>query len=206
MEELVDTLISERTLKTPRIIDAFYAIDRKLFVPREEYPFAYADYPLPIGFGQTISQPTTVAFMLEMLAPEEGQHVLDVGSGSGWTTALLSHIVGNRGKVVSVERIPELLREAEKRIPPSTFPNVHFMHASKELGAPSEAPFDRILVSAEAPSLKETLVRQLYEGGALVIPVKNSIWHVEKKKGEGVVKSKCQGFAFVPLIEEEHAC
>ncbi len=203
MDELVDILVEEGTLKTPHIIDAFRKTDRALFVPSEERAFAYADYPLPIGFGQTISQPTTVAFMLEMLAPKEGQHVLDLGAGSGWTSALLSRIVGREGSVVAVERIPELLAEARRRLAYEKLKNVQMILPENELGAPKEAPFDRILVSAEATRLNPALVRQLYEGGTLVLPIKNSLWYVEKRKGEGVVKSKYQGFAFVPLIEEE---
>ena len=95
-------------LKSPLLISAFEEVDRADFVPAKLYDFAYEDHPLDIGWGQTISQPYTVSFMLELLSLEEGNIVMDVGYGSGWTTALISHAVGDRGKVYAIERVPEL--------------------------------------------------------------------------------------------------
>src|SRR3990170_6021596 len=122
--DLIQELIETGYLKTPRIIDAFQNIDRVDFVPEPFKGEAYENYPLSIGFGQTISQPLTVAFMLELLQPKEGEKILDVGAGSGWLSALLAYIVGNPlrqpanggGKIIGIERIPELKEMAEKNI------------------------------------------------------------------------------------------
>ena len=105
LHELVDDMIFSNMLRSPHIIDAFRTVDRKYFVPAAFAEDTYIDAPLPIGNSQTISQPSTVAFMLERLAPEKGDTVLDIGSGSGWTTALLCHIVGEEGSVTGVERV-----------------------------------------------------------------------------------------------------
>ena len=119
-ENLIDSLIKDGYLKTPEIIEAFKAIDRANFVSNELKGDAYLNVPLSIGFGQTISQPLTVAFMLELLQPKKGEKILDVGAGSGWTIALLAFIVGDPpaggGKIIGVERIPELKEMAEKNI------------------------------------------------------------------------------------------
>ena len=115
MDNLVKELITNGALKTPRIIEAFRAIDRKDFVPEELQDEAYGNYPLQIGYGQTISQPNTVAFMLELLAPELGNKIIDVGSGSGWQTALLAHIVGPKGKIFGIELVPELKKMGERK-------------------------------------------------------------------------------------------
>ena len=108
MKYLVKELISSGYLKTPEIIDAFQKIDRKDFVSDEYKDRAYVNAPLPIGYGQTISQPLTVAFMLELLQPEKGNKILEIGSGSGWQTALLARVVGDEGRVFAIELIPEL--------------------------------------------------------------------------------------------------
>ena len=114
MSKLVYGLMSRGYLKSDQIIDAFSEISRMEFVPKELELEAEEDVALPIGYGQTISQPLVVAFMLELLDPQSGQKIMDVGSGSGWTTALLAHIVGNDGKVIGIERIKELKEFGEK--------------------------------------------------------------------------------------------
>ena len=108
MKQLIKNLISSGYLKTPEIINAFYKIDRIDFVPEELKYEAHTNTPLPIGYGQTVSQPLTVAFMLELLQPKSGHKILDVGSGSGWQSVLLACLAGNKGRVIAVERIPEL--------------------------------------------------------------------------------------------------
>src|SRR5687767_9613389 len=115
-DQLMDELIAEGVLRTPRILEAFRAIDRADFVPDDLKGQADVNAPLPIGEGQTISQPLTVAFMLELLQPQPGNNILDLGSGSGWQTALLAHIVGGEGRVTALEIIPELYEQSRKNI------------------------------------------------------------------------------------------
>src|SRR3989344_365410 len=125
--ELVQRLIEEGYLKTERIIGAFLNVDRKDFVPEEYKSESYGDYPLPIGWGQTISQPATVAFMLELLQPQAGDKVMDVGAGSCWQTALLASIVGPTGKIFATERISELLERGKENIKKYAFGNTEFL-------------------------------------------------------------------------------
>ncbi len=179
---------------------AFEAIDRADFVPTDYRSEAYEDYPIPIGCGQTISQPTTVAFMLEKLEIEEGQTVLDVGSGSGFATALLAHAVGINGRVFGVERVPELVAFGAANLAKYDLPHAVITEAEKETGLSQYAPFDRILVSAAAHKLPNDLVEQLCVGGIMVIPIGDSICRITKV-GDDAVEQQCfPGFAFVPLV------
>lgn len=199
-DELIDNLISKGYLKTPRITDAFKGIDRKDFVLAEYSDESYGDYPLPIGDEQTISQPSTVAFMLELLQPEDGDIVLDVGSGSAWTTALLAEIVGERGFVYGVELVPELVRLGRENLAVYGFDNTEIYQANPNiLGLPEKAPFDKILVSAAGEDLPEELIEQLKVGGRMVIPVANSIIKVDKLNGNEINEERYPGFVFVPL-------
>ncbi|MBI4217191.1 MAG: protein-L-isoaspartate O-methyltransferase [Parcubacteria group bacterium] len=208
MNPLADVLTQKGVLKTQAIIEAFSRVDRKDFVPRDFQGYAYGDYPLPIAGEQTISQPTTVAFMLELLQPRQGEKILDVGSGSGWTTALLAFLVGEKGRVFGVERVPELVAFGAKNLGKYDFPQAIIVQAEKTLGFPKEAPFDKILVSAAAEGFPESLLSQLKEGGILVIPVRDAVWRVKKLPGTPpngeASKTEIQkfgGFAFVPLVE-----
>ena len=203
-EELVNHLISSGVLKTENIIDAFLSIDRKNFVPEEHLFEAYGDYPLPIGEGQTISQPWTVAFMLELLQPQEGQKILDVGFGSGWTTALLAYIVKEKGKVYGIEINKKVFEFGKSNIAKYNF--LEKRRVELKLGDGSKgwkdfSPFDRILVSAAAKEIPQKLIDQLADNGILVIPDQNGIWQIIKK-GDQLEKNYFPGFAFVPLIEE----
>lgn len=195
-----------RSMKHPlswRVRQALRAFPRENFLPERVRHQAFLDQALPIGFGQTGSQPTTVRLMLEWLGPKQGDTVLDIGSGSGWTTALLSHLVGARGRVVAVERIPELLRLGEENCAQSGVRNVRFYLAGEELGYPAAAPYDRILVSAAADSLPRELLASLKPGGKVVIPVRNDILEVTARGSNPEHIKVHPGFVFVPLIFRE---
>ncbi|MDD4358579.1 MAG: protein-L-isoaspartate O-methyltransferase [Candidatus Pacebacteria bacterium] len=199
-KELISFLTQNDFLKTKRIIEAFDKIDRKDFVLKKYASSAYDDYPLSIGFNQTISQPSTVAFMIELLKPEKGDRILDVGSGSGWTTALLGYIAGKNGKVFGVEIIPELVLFSRDNLEKYSLENTKIYQARiNELGLKDKAPFNKILVSAKARDIPEALINQLKIGGVMVIPISNSLFKITKKK-TGIEKQEIPGFVFVPLI------
>lgn len=200
MHTLVNEMMVSGILQSPEIIDAFRAVDRKYFVPDSIIEHTYVDAPLSIGNNQTISQPSTVAFMLEHLAVQEGDTVLDIGSGSGWTTALLCHIVGKEGSVIGIERLDALVEQGKKNL--SRFnlhSHCHIQKAGEKLGLPGKK-FDRILVSASAEQIPEELFSQLKIGGILVIPVGRSIFKFTKISEYEVDKEEFYGFVFVPLI------
>lgn len=200
MTALVNTMITSGILRSPEIIDAFRAVDRKYFVPMALYEHTYVDVPLSIGYGQTISQPSTVAFMLEHLNVQNGDRVLDIGSGSGWTTALLCHLVGESGNVIGLERVDALVVQGKNNL--ATFnvqSHCRIVNAGEELGLPGEL-FDKILVSASADETPEELFLQLKVGGTLVIPIGESIFKFKKISETHIEKEEYYGFVFVPLI------
>ncbi len=199
MKGLVDAMIVSGTVKSPEIIDAFIAVDRKYFVPNTFAELAYVDAPLSIGNNQTISQPSTVAFMLEHLDVQNGDKVLDIGSGSGWTTALLCHLVGEKGNVRGVERVDALVEQGKINLSQFNFSYCSIEKAGESLGLPGER-FDRILVSASADEVPKELFSQLNIGGILVIPVRNSILKFKKISESEVTQEAYYGFVFVPLI------
>ncbi len=161
---------------------------------------------LPIGFGQTISQPLTVAFMLEQLQPEAGNKILDIGSGSGWTTALLANILGGRGKVIAIEIVPELKEFGEKNVAKYSFIEkmiAEFICTDGSKGYKKEAPYDKILVSAAVQGeIPQAWKEQLKIGGRIVTPIDSSIWTIIKKSETEFEEIEYPGFAFVPLIEK----
>jgi protein-L-isoaspartate(D-aspartate) O-methyltransferase len=180
---------------------AFKEVKRANFLPKSVRLMAGFDSPIGIGHGQTNSQPTTVRMMLEWLDVQSDQKVLDVGSGSGWTTALLAHIVGPDGKVYAVERVPELLEFGRQNCAKLGLSNVEFSLARKTFGLPEYAPYDRILVSASADKFPSEFVDQLKTGGKLVIPVQHSILEVIKLPKAKIQTIDHPGFVFVPLIK-----
>lgn len=204
-ESLIGGLIKNKYLKTPRIIEAFWAIDRKDFVPADLKEEAYVDEPLPIGFGQTISQPLTVAFMLEESSPFPGEKVLDIGAGSGWQGALLAKIVGNKGKVIAVERIPELVQMAKDNIAKYNFIDkglVEIIEGDGSDGYEAAAPYDKIIAAATTSELPAAWKKQLKVGGKIVAPINHSIIVAKKISDKEFDIKEHFGFSFVPLIKE----
>jgi protein-L-isoaspartate(D-aspartate) O-methyltransferase len=199
-QELVDYMIASGVLYTPALSIAFRRCDRMLFVPEELQSETYGDYPLSIGMGQTISQPTTVAIMLELLQPKTGNTVLDIGSGSGWTTALLASVVGKNGFVEGIERIPSLVEYGINSLKRAHIENASIEFSNSHvLGKPGHH-YDRILVSASADELPMTLIEQLNPQGILVIPILNSVWRFIKRNDGKISSLELPGFRFVPLI------
>lgn len=176
-------------------------VDRAAFLPAAQRRFAVADLPLPIGHGQTNSQPSTVANMLELLEVYPGARVLDVGCGSGWTTAILARLVGPSGHVVGVERIPDLTQRARRAVDAQHMAWAQVRQAVPGvLGLPEEGPYDRILVSAAADRMPAELVEQLAPAGIMVIPVGWTM-HRVRKDAEGRVRDTTHGaYSFVPLV------
>ncbi len=205
---LIDELIERGYLKTPEIIGAFRKIKREDFVLPQDRGYSEINSPLPIGYGQTISQPLTVAFMLELLQPQPGQKILDIGAGSGWTSALLAELAGSDGRIFGIERLPELCRFATDNTSHYGFAasgQIEIICGDGGRGLPDRAPFDRILVSAASSDIPEDLPRQLGSGGRLVIPVgpigeSQDIVLITKDKSGTITEERHPGFVFVPLV------
>jgi protein-L-isoaspartate(D-aspartate) O-methyltransferase len=188
-------------VRSDRIRDTFATIDRRGFLPLDQRALADEDCALPIGHAQTNSQPRTVADMLELLDSRPGDRVLDVGSGSGWTTALLAHLVGPTGRVIGVELVPELARWGARNLAGHDLPWATIEPADPAvLGQPSAGPFDRILVSAGADELPADLVDQLAPGGRMVIPVAGQMLVIERRPDGEVGVSGHGYYSFVPLL------
>lgn len=207
MNNLAEHLKETGVLKTPSIIKAFEQIDRKDFVLPEMRKFAYADEPLTIGFQQTISQPYTVAFMLELLQPRRGMRILDVGSGSGWQTALLAKIAGRTGSVVALERIKDLLEQSRSRLEKYNITNVKFVYGNAWENQKFPQQFDRIAVAAASPYIPTSLLALLKNGGRMVLPIGvfmgQDLVLVQKNSQGTITEKRYPGFAFVPLVKEE---
>ncbi len=216
---LINLLIQEGWLKTEKIIEAFKKIKREDFLPEDIKNLAEVNEALPIGFGQTISQPLVVAFMLEQLQPKPGEKILDIGAGSGWTAALLAEIISQKsgnpnfearnpqtqGKVIAIEIIPELKEFGEKNVSKYNFVKkgvVNFICSDGSKGYIKEAPFDKILASASAGEIPSAWRKQLKIGGKIVAPVGSSIWVLVKKSETEFEEIEYPGFVFVPLIQK----
>src|SRR3989344_2828199 len=202
-EELIENLIKGGYLKTPAIIEAFKSVDRKDFVPEEVKDLAYENTALPIGQKQTISQPLVVAFMLELLELKFGEKVLEIGTGSGWKTALLAKLVGESGKIFSIERVKELNEFAGKNLSRYGFlekGTVELILADGSKGYSEQAPFDKIIAAASAENLPIVWQEQLKIGGRLVAPVQESIVVIDKIAKDQFDRKEYFGFNFVPLV------
>jgi len=199
-ERMVDLQIVRRGIKDPRVIAAMKKVPRHFFVPESMRSQAYEDHPLPIEEKQTISQPYIVALMTEALQLKGHEKVLEIGTGSGYQTAILAELAD---KVFTIERIPLLAEKARKRLEELGYKNIVYRIGDGTLGWPEEAPFDGILVSAAAPSIPQPLIDQLAMGGRLIIPVGDRLSQelvLVERVPEGIRKSFLGGVRFVDLI------
>jgi len=205
---LVQKLVDSKILRSPLIIESFRRNRRADFLPEDLKHLAGEDTALPIGFGQTISQPQTVAFMMELLEPRPGDKILDVGTGSGWTSALLSYIVGSKegGEVWSAERIPELCdfgRENLKKYSYEEKGILKFIRGDASKILTKREYFDKIISGASAGQLPKEWKEELKIGGRIAAPVANSIVLSIKKSADQFEEKEFAGFVFVPLVKGE---
>jgi len=199
--------ISGFSIKSDSIKNAFLSVKRENFIPAQYHEHVYDDNAAPIGFDQTISQPSTIAIMLELLNAKEGMNVLEVGSGSGYVLALLSKIVGKEGKVFGIEFLEELEKKSQENLAKEKISNVETKQGDGAHGWEENAPFDRILISCACPFVPKKLFDQLKEEGMIVAPVGDRGTQVmeilTKKNGKPLKKSYHEGlFTFVPLRGE----
>ncbi len=196
---MVDTQIMARGIHTPRVLEAMRSVPRHLFLPPDMLPHAYSDGPLPIGCSQTISQPYIVALMTDLLQLEGDETVVEIGTGSGYQAAVLACLAKT---VHTIERHEALAEEAARRLTELGYDNVHVHTADGSLGWPEACPYAGIIVTAAAPHPPEPLLKQLAEGGRLVIPVGSwgtQILQVWTKNGRKLDHEDVLAVAFVPL-------
>ncbi len=208
-QELVDQLIEQKYLVTPRIINAFKKTPRKDFLLPKDAPLESLNAPIPIGEGQTISQPLTVAFILNLLQPEPGDKVLDIGYGSGWQTALLSRIICPKGKkkcgkVIAYEIIPELAKFGKKNLvntlPKRLISRITIHSKDYRTTFQNHAPFDRIISAAAFKEIPKELINALSVGGIMVYPTHaNDIRKITREDEEKYTEEIFPGFIFVPI-------
>lgn len=199
-DRMVETQLVTRGIHDPRVLDAMRKVPRHLFVDEALAAQAYADHPLPIGEKQTISQPYIVALMTEALGLKGHEKVLELGTGSGYQTAVLAELAD---RVFTIERIPSLLHRAREVLNSLGYRNVVYKVGDGTLGWPEEAPFDAILVSAGAPRVPQPLVDQLSMGGRLVLPVGDRLSQeliLVERVPEGIRKTTLGGCRFVDLV------
>lgn len=185
------------------ILKAIEEVDRKDFILEGNLNEAYEDHPLAIGYGQTISQPYTVAFMLQELELKKGDKVLEVGTGSGWNTALISHIIGEKGKVYSVEIVDKLAKSAREKL--KNYKNAVVLNADASYGLSEYAPYNKIILTAAPKKIAQEFKEQLADGGILLAPVGEVTQKLIKliKKGNQFIEIEKGDFVFVPLVSEE---
>jgi protein-L-isoaspartate(D-aspartate) O-methyltransferase len=200
---MVDSQLRSRGISDPRVLDAMLRVPRHEFVPENHRAEAYEDHPLPIGDGQTISQPYVVALMLELLQLSPTDNVLEVGTGSGYVTALLAELAA---QVFSIERHAALATAARNTLAALGYTNIQVFTGDGTLGLPAHAPFDAILVSAAAPNLPPALLSQLRNGGRMIIPVgspdSQQLHFIRMLDGQPVITMR-DPVRFVPLISGE---
>ncbi|MGI9237165.1 MAG: protein-L-isoaspartate(D-aspartate) O-methyltransferase [Woeseiaceae bacterium] len=203
--QMVRRQIAGRGVRSEKVLDAMRKVPRERFLPKEQATWAYDDGPLPIGDGQTISQPYIVAYMTEALALEGGETVLEIGTGSGYAAAVLAEIAA---EVYTIERIEGLAAMASSVLKDLGYDNVHVQQGDGTLGWPEHAPFDGIVVTAGGPDIPDTLKRQLRIGGRLVIPVGVNSWYQDLIRVTRVAEDEFETdhlipVRFVPLIGAE---
>jgi protein-L-isoaspartate(D-aspartate) O-methyltransferase len=200
---MVRLQLEARGITDPRVLAAMRSVPRHRFVPQGKKGDAYGDFPVPIGCGQTISQPYMVAFMTEALALRGAERVLEVGTGSGYQTAVLAELAA---EVYSVERVPELYEGASHALEGLGYRNIHLVLGDGGGGLPEHAPFDRILVTAAAPSVPRRLCAQLADNGILAVPVGDyrfsQVLVIVRKIGDRIETTESIGCRFVPLVGE----
>jgi protein-L-isoaspartate(D-aspartate) O-methyltransferase len=200
---MVERQLRRREIADERVLDAMAKVPRELFVPEAERERAYADAALPIGHGQTISQPYMVARIAEALALRPGELLLDVGTGSGYQAAVLAELGAD---VLTIERIPELAESARESLAAAGYERVEVVVGDGTLGVPERAPFDAIAVAAAAPAFPQTLYEQLRERGRLVVPVggqRAQRLELIVRSPEGPAVAHSVPCRFVPLVGEE---
>ncbi len=201
--DMVERQLRRRGIADVRVLDAMARVPRDLFVPESVREHAYADAALPIGRGQTISQPFMVATICSLLGVGEDDRVLDVGTGSGYQAAVLAELAR---EVVTIERVPELAESAREALAAAGYPDVDVRVGDGSLGVPDRAPFDAIAVAAAAPSIPEPLYDQLAPGGRLVVP-RGSRWGQDLvlvvRTEDGPVERLSVPCRFVPLVGDE---
>ena len=203
-KDMVENQLRQRGITDDRVLDAMGTIPRHLFVNEDLQDEAYMDGPLPIGFGQTISQPYIVAYMTEILKLEQQHSVLEVGTGCGYQAAVLSSLAQ---KVVSLERIKELALSSRKQLQELGFANVDVINANGWNGYQKGAPYDRIIVTAGAKKVPEALIDQLANSGIMVIPVGKIMFSqtlriISKDNNGNVIKKKSLPVRFVRLVNK----
>lgn len=200
-EHMVEKQIRSRGIKDTRVLATLRVLPRHRFVPEKDWDQAYRDAPLDIGYEATISQPYIVGAMTEMLGLQGTEKVLEVGTGSGYQTAVLAELAG---EVYSIEIVPQLLQRAQRQLEELGYRNTHLREGDGSKGWPEEAPFDAILVTAAPPTLPTTLLEQLRDGGKLVIPIgkekEKQNLYLFTKAGSKVREEKKFEVRFVPLL------
>lgn len=204
---LVSILKELGYIRSRKVEEAMLRVPRELFVPEELREYAYDDRPLPIGFNQTISAPSIVAYMTELLDPQPGDKVLEVGTGSGYQAAILAEIVCPKGHVWTIERIAEIAESARRRLEMLGYADmITVIVGDGSLGYEPQAPYDRIIVTAAAPKIPKPLIEQLKPGGKIVIPVGplpfQVLTVVYKKSSSEIEIKRDLEVVFVPLIGE----